>query len=65
MSRPTGRQAEPEIWFRIVYITQDSQQGGPAGACCEQAVEITYSPKGEGETNPARIAMVNLQESFR
>lgn len=58
-------QAEPEVWFRIVYITRDSQQGGPAAVCCEQPVEITPGPNREGGTNTARIAVVNLKESFR
>jgi len=62
-TRP-GR-VELEVYFRIVHIAKDSQHNGPAAVCCNQAVEITSGPKREGGTNPARIALVNLQESFR
>lgn len=58
-------EGRPEVYFRIVHIAQDSQHGGPAEVCCDQAVEITFDPKGEGGTNTASIVLIILQESFR
>ena len=31
--------AEPEVWFRIVHITLDSQGGAPVATYREQTVE--------------------------
>lgn len=56
---------EPEVWFRIVHVPQVGHGSTPVTAHSEQTVEITFGPKGEGGTTPARIALVNLQESFR
>ena len=41
--------AEPEVWFRIVHITMDSQDGAPAATYREQTVEIALGPKGAFE----------------
>ena len=51
MCRSTNRRfsaAEPEVWFRIVHITLDSQNG-PVAAYREQTVEIALGPKGAFE----------------
>ena len=47
MCRSTNRRsrvAEPEVWFRIVHITLDSQDGNSA-TYREQTVEIALGPK--------------------
>lgn len=46
MSRPTNRQAEPEVWFRIVHLAQDAQSDAPVAPYREQMVEIALGPKG-------------------
>ena len=46
--RGRGR-AEPEVWFRIVHITLDRQDGAPAATYREQTVEIALGPKGAFE----------------
>ena len=43
------RWAEPEVWFRIVHITLDSQGGAPVATYREQIVEIALGPKGAFE----------------
>jgi hypothetical protein len=40
---------EPEVWFRIVHLAQDSQNGAPVAANREQTVEIALGPKGAFE----------------
>ena len=49
MCRSTNRQADPEVWFRIVHLTQDAQSGAPVAAYREQTVEISLGPKGAFE----------------
>jgi hypothetical protein len=49
MCRSTNRQVEPEVWFRIVHLTQDAQSGAPVAAYREQTVEIALGPKGAFE----------------
>ncbi len=52
MYRSTNRQssvAEPEVWFRIVHITLEGQNGEPVAAYREQTVEIALGPKGAFE----------------
>ena len=46
MCRCTNRQVEPEVWFRIVHLAQDAQNGAPVAAYREQSVEIALGPKG-------------------
>ena len=46
MFRPTNRQAELEVWFRIVHISGD---GIPLAAYHVQTVEIARGPKGTFE----------------
>jgi hypothetical protein len=41
--------AEPEIWFRIVHVAADGQNGAPVAAYREQTVEIALGPKGAFE----------------
>ena len=41
--------AEPEIWFRIVHVALEGDDGAPAAAYREQAVEIALGPKGAFE----------------
>jgi len=41
--------AEPEVWFRIVHITLDGQDGAPVAAYREHTVEIALGPKGAFE----------------
>ena len=41
--------AEPEIWFRIVYVTLDDRNGAPVAAYREQTVEVALGPKGAFE----------------
>ena len=51
MCRSTNRRsrvAEPEVWFRIVHITVDSQ-GETSAAYRAQTVEIALGPKGAFE----------------
>jgi len=45
MCRSTNRLVAPEVWFRIVHLTQDAQSGGPVAAYREQTVEIALGPK--------------------
>ena len=48
MCRSTNRRfsgAEPEVWFRIVHITLDSQNDAPVVADREQTVEIALGPR--------------------
>ena len=48
MCRSTNRRfrvAEPEVWFRIVHITVDSQGDTSVATYREQTVEITLGPK--------------------
>ena len=48
MCRSTNRRSsvsEPEVWFRIVHITMDSQNTGYR----KQTVEIALGPKGAFE----------------
>jgi len=47
--RSTNRRenlTEPEVWFRIVHIALQDQNGGPVAAYREQTVEIALGPKG-------------------
>ena len=45
MCRSTNRQADPEVWFRIVHATQNGHNGAPVAAYREQRVEIALGPK--------------------
>ena len=49
MCRCTNRQAEPEVWFRIVHLAQVGHPGAPVAAYREQTVEIALGPKGAFE----------------
>jgi hypothetical protein len=49
MCRCTNRQPEPEAWFRIVYVAEESNKGGPVAVYREQTVEIALGPKGAFE----------------
>jgi hypothetical protein len=40
---------EPEVYFRIVHLTQVAQRGAPLAPCREQTVEISLEPKGTFE----------------
>lgn len=40
MCRSTNRQADPEVWFRIVHLAQDGLNCAPVAAYREQIVEI-------------------------
>jgi len=46
MCRSTNRQTEPEVWFRVVHLAQDSHSGAPVARYREQTVEIALGPKG-------------------
>ena len=46
MCRSTNRQADPEVWFRVVHLGQDGQKGTPVAYYREQKVEIALGPKG-------------------
>ena len=47
--RTRSERVEPEIYFRIVHLTQIGQSGAPMAPYCEQAVEIALGPKGAFE----------------
>ena len=49
MCRSTNRQADPEVWFRIVHLAQDGLNCAPVAAYREQIVEIALGPKGAFE----------------
>jgi hypothetical protein len=49
MCRSTNRQVEPEVWFRIVHLAQDAQNGALVATFREQTVEIALGPKGAFE----------------
>jgi hypothetical protein len=49
MSRPTNRQAEREVWFRIVRLAPVVHHGAPVAAYRDQTVEIVLGPKGAFE----------------
>ena len=46
MCRSTNRQAEPEVYFRVVHAAQDGRKCAPVAAYREQMVEISLGPKG-------------------
>jgi hypothetical protein len=49
MCRSTNRRGsvlEPEVWFRIVHVAPEAQDGAPVAAYREQEVEIALSPIG-------------------
>jgi len=46
MCRSTNRQVEPEVWFRVVHLAQDAQNGAPVATYREQTIEIALGPKG-------------------
>jgi hypothetical protein len=45
MCRSTYRQAEPEVYFRIVHVAEVCHQGAPVAAYREQMVEIALETK--------------------
>jgi hypothetical protein len=49
LSRPTNRQTEPEICFRIVHLAQVDHTGAPVAAYRKQTVEIAIGPNGAFE----------------
>jgi len=49
MCRSTNRQADPEVWFRILHLAQNAQSGAPLATCHEQTIEIALGPKGAFE----------------
>jgi hypothetical protein len=49
--RSTNRQANPEVWFRIVHLAQDGQNDAPVATYREQTVEIALGPKGAFENS--------------
>jgi len=51
MCRSTNRQAEPEVWFRIVYSGQEGDKGNPTATYRDQRVEIGLGPKGAAFEN--------------
>jgi len=40
---------DPEVWFRIVHVVLEDQDGGPTAAYREQRVEIALGPRGAFE----------------
>lgn len=40
---------EPEVYFRIVHLSQDGLSGAPVATYREQIVEIALGPKGAFE----------------
>jgi hypothetical protein len=46
MCRSTNRQADPEVWFRIVHVAEAGHPGAPVAPYREQTVEIALGPKG-------------------
>jgi len=52
MCRSTNRQAEPEIYFRIVHLAQEGYNCAPVVPYREQTVEIAHS----GQRNPSIMA---------
>jgi hypothetical protein len=49
MCRSTNRQADPEVWFRIVHLANNGPNDAPVAAYREQMVEIALGPKGAFE----------------
>ena len=49
MYRSANRQAEPEVYFRIVNAVQGGHDGAPVAAYRDQTVEIALGPKGAFE----------------
>lgn len=49
MCRSTNRQAEPEVYFRVVHVAQNGHNGALVAAYREQTVEIALGPKGAFE----------------
>jgi len=47
--RTSPEGTEPEIWFRIVHLTQDAESCAPVAAYREQTAEIALGPKGAFE----------------
>jgi hypothetical protein len=48
-SRTRPGWVEPEVWFRIVHLSQEGHNGTPMAAYREQTVEIAFGPKGAFE----------------
>ena len=59
MCRSTNhpRDAEPEVWFRILDVTQERRDDVPVAPYREQPVEIALGPKGAfGSANIAALS---------
>jgi hypothetical protein len=41
---------EPEIWFRILHVALEGEDGAPVAAYREQTVEIALGAKGPSRT---------------
>jgi hypothetical protein len=50
---------EPEVYFRVVHLTQNGQNGAPVATYREQMVEIALGPKGAFENG--NIGAVTLR----
>ena len=50
MCRCTNRQADPEVWFRIVHLARTSHNEAPVAAYRDQTAEIALGPKGRLKT---------------
>ena len=55
MCRSTNRQADPEVWFRIVHLAQYCHNGAPVAPYREQTVEIALGPEGAFENAIAAL----------
>jgi len=49
MCRSANRQAEPEVWFRVVHLAKEGLSGAPVATYREQMVEIAPGPRGAFE----------------
>jgi hypothetical protein len=49
MCRSTNRQADPEVWFRVVHIAPQDRDDAPVATYRDQTVEIALGPKGAFE----------------
>jgi len=61
--RTGPRTVEPEVWFRIVHLAQDAQNGAPVATYRERAVEIALGPKGSFENGNVGVLRLRAPPS--
>jgi hypothetical protein len=55
MRRSTNRQADPDVWFRIIHLAKNGPHDAPVAHYREQMVEIALGPNGAFQNSNAGI----------